>query len=286
MPREMRPEWLRVPAPGGRNYRDLKQLVSGSRLHTVCESARCPNIGECWERRTATFMILGDTCTRNCAFCAVATGRPPGLDLEEPDRVADAVARLGLKYAVVTSVTRDDLPDGGAGIFAETIRAIHRRAPGCGVEVLIPDFQGSREALQTVLDAGPDILNHNLETVESLQAAVRPQADYRRSLSVLRMAREMAPDGVTKSGVMLGLGEEVDEVVRTMADLRGVDCNILTLGQYLRPSLEHLPIRRYYAPDEFAALRERGLRMGFRHVEAAPLVRSSYHAAEQATHSP
>lgn len=271
-----------MSAPGGENYRDLKRLVSGHHLHTVCESARCPNIGECWERRTATFMILGNTCTRNCAFCAVPTGRPTEYDTGEPERVADAVVRLGLRHAVVTSVTRDDLPDGGAAIFAETIRAIHRRAPRCSVEVLIPDFQGNREALRMVMGARPEILNHNLETVASLQESVRPQADYARSLGVLRMAREIVPDALTKSGIMLGLGEEWDEILQTMDDLRAVDCSILTLGQYLRPSMEHLAIRRYYEPGEFASLRERGLAMGFAHVEAAPLVRSSYHAAEQA----
>lgn len=282
MAHSVRPEWLRVTAPGGVNYRDLKRLVSSHHLHTVCESARCPNIGECWERRTATFMILGNTCTRNCAFCAVPTGRPTEYDTEEPERVAAAVVRLGLRHAVITSVTRDDLADGGAAIFAATIQAIRRQAPKCSVEVLIPDFMGSREALQEVMDARPTILNHNLETVASLQRSVRPQADYQRSLAVLRMAREMAPDALTKSGIMLGLGEEWDEILETMADLRAVECSILTLGQYLRPSLEHLPIRRYYEPEEFATLREKGLAMGFTHVEAAPLVRSSYHAAEQA----
>ncbi|HHX38446.1 MAG TPA: lipoyl synthase [Armatimonadetes bacterium] len=282
MAHSVRPEWLRVVAPGGENYRDLKRLVSSHHLHTVCESARCPNIGECWERRTATFMILGNTCTRNCAFCAVPTGRPTEYDTEEPERVAAAVVRLGLRHAVITSVTRDDLADGGAAIFAATIQAIRRQAPKCSVEVLIPDFMGSREALQEVMDARPTILNHNLETVASLQRSVRPQADYQRSLAVLRMAREMAPDALTKSGIMLGLGEEWDEILETMADLRAVECSILTLGQYLRPSLEHLPIRRYYEPEEFATLREKGLAMGFTHVEAAPLVRSSYHAAEQA----
>ncbi|HOJ21610.1 MAG TPA: lipoyl synthase [Armatimonadota bacterium] len=282
MAHSVRPEWLRVTAPGGVNYRDLKRLVSSHHLHTVCESARCPNIGECWERRTATFMILGNTCTRNCAFCAVPTGRPTEYDTEEPERVAAAVVRLGLRHAVITSVTRDDLADGGASIFAATIQAIRRQAPRCSVEVLIPDFKGSREALQVVMDARPTILNHNLETVASLQRSVRPQADYQRSLAVLRMAREMAPDALTKSGIMLGLGEEWDEILETMADLRSVECNILTLGQYLRPSLDHLPIRRYYTPEEFETLREKGLAMGFTHVEAAPLVRSSYHAAEQA----
>ena len=279
---QMRPEWLRVPAPGGGNYRELKDLVAGQRLHTVCESARCPNIGECWERRTATFMLLGNICTRSCRFCAVTTGRPTEYDLAEPERVADAVERLALRHAVVTSVTRDDLKDGGAFVFAETIRGIRRRLPTCSIEVLIPDFKGQREPLQMVMDARPEILNHNLETVARLQKQIRVQAKYERSLDVLRMAREMVPEGLTKSGLMLGLGEEVSEVLDTMAHLRSAGCDILTLGQYLRPSLEHHPIIRYYTPEGFRQLRQAGLEMGFRHVEAAPLVRSSYHADEQA----
>lgn len=277
----LRPEWLRVPAPGGRNFEELSALVSSHRLHTVCESARCPNIGDCWERRTATFMILGNICTRSCGFCAIATGRPTEYDLQEPERVADACERLSLRHAVITSVTRDDLKDGGAFIFAETIRGIRRRIPTCSIEVLIPDLKGERDSLRIIMDAGPEILNHNLETVARLQKAVRPQAKYERSLEVLRMAREMAPRGLTKSGLMVGLGEEVSEVLQAMEDLRAVDVNILTLGQYLRPSMKHLPIRRYYEPREFRELRRAGLQMGFTHVEAAPLVRSSYHAAEQ-----
>lgn len=282
MTAELRPEWLRTPVPTGKNYHEMRGLVAGRRLHTVCESARCPNIGDCWERRTATFMILGNTCTRNCGFCAVPTGRPTEYDLQEPERVAGAVARLNLRHAVVTSVTRDDLEDGGAAIFAGTIQAIRRRLPGCSVEVLTPDFQGKRESLQIVMDARPEILNHNLETVARLQKSVRPQASYERSLWVLRTAREMAPEGLTKSGVMLGLGEELPEVLETMTDLREAGVAILTLGQYLRPSLKHLRIRKFYAPEAFAELREAGLKMGFQHVESAPLVRSSYHADEQA----
>lgn len=278
----MRPEWLRAVVPSGRNYQALKAMVNAHQLHTVCQSARCPNIGECWERRTATFLILGGVCTRRCRFCAVPKGRPLAVDPEEPERVAEAVAHLGLRHAVVTSVTRDDLSDGGAALFAETIRAIRRRVPTCSVEVLIPDFQGSRTALQVVMEAKPEILNHNLETVARLQRRVRPQADYQRSLSVLRMAREMAPKGLIKSGLMVGLGEEWHEVLQAMADIRKTGCHILTIGQYLRPSLDHLPIARYYTPEEFRTLRRIGLEMGFRHVESAPLVRSSYHAAEQA----
>ncbi|MDH7569286.1 MAG: lipoyl synthase [Armatimonadota bacterium] len=280
--KEARPQWLRVAAPGGKNYSELKRLVADHRLHTVCESARCPNIGECWERRTATFMILGNVCTRNCRFCAVPTGRPAECDPEEPERVADAVARLKLHHAVITSVTRDDLEDGGASLFAAVIRAIRRRLPNCSVEVLVPDFRGNRAAVQQVMEADPQILNHNLETVERLQPTVRPQASYQRSLQVLSMARQLNARTLIKSGLMLGLGEETEEVLAAMRDLRAAGCHILTLGQYLRPSLEHLPIRRYYTPQEFDALRQAGLAMGFHHVESAPLVRSSYHAAEQA----
>ncbi len=276
-----RPDWLRVRAPMGKNYGNLKQLVANLRLHTVCESARCPNIGDCWERRTATFMILGDICTRACGFCAIKTGRPEQLDLGEPERVAEAVEALGLRFAVITSVNRDELPDGGAAIFAETIRAIRRRCPGTGVEVLIPDFEGDRDALATVIDAGPDILNHNIESIERLYRVVRPQAKYRRSLELLRSARELAPGIVTKSGMMLGVGEEPAETLAAMRDLREVDCDVLTLGQYLRPSPKHIPVKRYVSPAEFAALKAEGLAMGFKHVESGPLVRSSYHADEQ-----
>jgi lipoyl synthase len=276
-----RPAWLRVRAPSGPNYRDLKGLVQDLRLHTVCESARCPNIGDCWERRTATFMILGDICTRACGFCAITTGRPLELDREEPARVAEAVAHLELRHAVITSVNRDELPDGGAEIFAATIRAIRERCPETSVEVLIPDFEGNWDALAAVLEAGPDILNHNMETIARLYRIVRPQAKYPRSLELLGRAKEMAPHALTKSGMMMGVGEETEEILQAMADLRAVGCDILTLGQYLRPSLQHIPIRRYVSPEEFQSLKEAGLRMGFRHVESGPLVRSSYHADEQ-----
>jgi lipoyl synthase len=277
-----RPEWLRVRAPGGPNYRGLKGLVDELRLHTVCESARCPNIGDCWERRTATFMILGDICTRSCGFCAIKTGRPLGLDREEPERVAEAVAWLNLRHAVITSVNRDELPDGGAAIFAGTIRAIRERCPTTTIEVLIPDFKGVWWALEQVMAVRPDILNHNVESIARLYFCVRPQAKYDRSLELLRRAKAMAPDVLTKSGMMLGVGEEDSEIVQSMADLRAVDCDILTLGQYLRPSAQHIPVRRYVPPETFAALKRLGMEMGFRHVEAGPLVRSSYHADEQA----
>lgn len=276
-----RPEWLKVRAPGGPQYLDLKRLVADLRLHTVCESARCPNIGDCWERRSATFMILGDICTRACGFCAIKTGRPEALDREEPERVAEAVAYLGLRFAVITSVNRDELDDGGAEIFAETIRAIRRRSPETGIEVLIPDFEGNWDALAAVVDAGPDILNHNMESIERLYRTVRPQAKYWRSLELLRRVREMSPKMVTKSGMMLGVGEELDEIRVAMRHLREVDCDVLTLGQYLRPSAKHIPLVRYVTPAEFNLLREEGLEMGFRHVESGPLVRSSYHADEQ-----
>jgi len=277
-----RPPWLKVRAPGGPNYLDLRGLVERQRLHTVCESARCPNIGECWERRTATFMILGDICTRACGFCAIKTGRPQELDREEPGRVAEAVASLGLRHAVITSVNRDELPDGGAAIFAETIRRIRALCPGTTIEVLIPDFRGVWWALAQVLEARPEILNHNMESIARLYHVVRPQAKYARSLELLRRAKEMAPDVLTKSGMMLGVGEEPEEIVAAMRDLRAAECDILTLGQYLRPSLDHIPVRRYVSPEEFQELKQIGLEMGFRHVEAGPLVRSSYHADEQA----
>ena len=276
-----RPEWLKVRAPTGPNYRALKALVEELRLHTVCESARCPNIGDCWERRTATFMILGDICTRSCGFCAIATGRPGPIDEEEPVRVAEAVARLGLRHAVITSVNRDEQPDGGAHVFAGVIREIRRRCPQTSVEVLIPDFKGVWWALDMVLDARPDILNHNIESVPRLYSIVRPQAKYERSLELLARARARGAGILTKSGMMLGLGETLAEVRQSMRDLRAVGCDILTLGQYLRPSRQHLPVVRYVPPEEFAQLREEGLAMGFRHVESGPLVRSSYHADEQ-----
>jgi len=275
---KLRPDWIKVRVSNGKNYQELRGIMRGLSLHTVCEEAQCPNIGECWENRTATFMILGKICTRACRFCAVTTGRPTGLDQEEPERVAEAVGRMGLRHVVVTSVARDDLPDGGAGIFAETIRAIHRREGAAKVEVLIPDFAGSDDALREVMEAGPDVLNHNVETVERLQAKVRAKARYGRSLWVLSRAKELAPLGTTKSGIMLGVGEEWDEIVATMRDLRGDGCDVMTIGQYMRPSPSHLPIVRYCEPAEFDELREIGRSMGFRHVESGPLVRSSYHA--------
>lgn len=277
-----KPSWLRVRAPGGENYLRLKGLLRGLHLHTVCEEAHCPNIGECFEERTATFLILGGVCTRNCGFCAVTSGEPSGVDEEEPERVARAVARLGLRHAVVTSVTRDDLADGGAGIFAMTIRCIRELHASCSVEVLIPDFQGSEEALDRVLSARPDILNHNLETVPRLYPIVRPQARYDRSLQLLARAKGHEAGAIPKSGMILGLGEEWEEVLAVMADLRGAGCQILTLGQYLRPSPAHLPIARYYRPEELQELSRLGEAMGFDLVEAGPLVRSSYHAARQA----
>ncbi len=277
--RQRRPHWLKVDLSGKGQYYHVKELVAKRALHTVCQSARCPNIGECWARNTATFMILGDTCTRNCRFCAVDHGVAGPVDGDEPARVAEAVAELHLSYAVITSVTRDDLPDGGACQFAETIRAIKGRAPHCLVEVLIPDFLGSNAALEMVIEAAPDVLNHNLETVPALYERVRPQANYRRSLEVLQRARRNGMP--TKSGLMLGLGETRDQIVSTMHDLRHVDCQILTLGQYLQPSRHHLPVERYLEPQEFAELKQMGLDVGFSHVESGPLVRSSYHADKQ-----
>jgi len=278
---ERRPEWLKARAPGGPNHHDLKVLTNRLQLHTVCESARCPNLGECWDQRTATFMILGDVCTRRCGFCAVPKGAPLPLDYEEPERVARAVASLGLKYAVVTSVNRDDRKDGGAEIFALTIQAIRRRMPDCVVEVLIPDFQGSQEALETVIAARPDVLGHNIETVPRLYRQVRPGARYEQSLTLIASVRQTDTGITTKSGMMLGLGEDDNEVLTTMQELCTHRCQILTLGQYLRPSTDHLPIARYYSPAEFAEFKRQGDRMGFRHVEAGPLVRSSYHARSQ-----
>jgi len=276
-----RPPWLRVRAPESDNYRRLKALMRGHHLHTICEEALCPNIGECWGHGTATFLLLGEICTRNCGFCNVKTGRPQPVDEDEPRRVAETVALMGLRHAVLTSVTRDDLPDGGASIFARTVQEIRQRLPGCTVEVLIPDFGGDREALRTVMDVSPDILNHNLETVPRLYPTVRPQARYERSLDVLRWAKEMNPRGLTKSGLMVGLGERWDELLAVMDDLRSVGCDILTLGQYLQPSRYHLPIARYYTPAEFERLREEGEARGFAWVESGPLVRSSYHAEGQ-----
>lgn len=277
-----RPEWLKVRIPGGDNYFDLKQLMRALKLHTVCESARCPNIGECWQHRTATFMILGNLCTRRCGFCAVPKGRPAGeVDWGEPERVAEAAAGMGLKYVVVTSVDRDDLEDGGSKIFAQTIQALRRRIPGCKVEVLIPDFRGSDEALETVLAARPDILNHNIETVPRLYPVARRGSRYERSLRLLRRSREVVPSIPTKSGLMVGLGETFEEVRALLAELAAAGVNIVTIGQYLRPSGEQLPVARFWRPEEFAALKREGEWLGIRHVESGPLVRSSYHAHEQ-----
>ena len=278
-----KPEWLKARPPLGENYRNLKTLARGLGLHTVCESAQCPNIGECWNHRTATFMLLGDVCTRRCGFCAVPKGRPGPIDLDEPRRVAEAVAALGLKHTVVTSVNRDDDNLGGARIFAETIRQIRARVPDCSVEVLIPDFQGLEEAVRIVLDARPDILNHNTETVPRLYPAVRSGARYVRSLNLLANVKKFAPEMLSKSGVMVGLGESTEEVIEVFRDLAAQRVDILTVGQYLRPSKDHLPIARFYAPEEFQTLKREALAMGFRHVESGPLVRSSYHAHEQAS---
>ena len=275
-----RPAWLRAPAPAGENYQDLKTLIGRLRLHTVCESAACPNVGECWNHRTATFMILGNVCTRRCGFCAVGKGAPLAVDYDEPRRVAEAVEAMGLRFAVITSVNRDDRRDGGAELFALVIREIRRRVPGCGVEVLVPDFQGSHEAVDTVLEAAPEVFNHNTETVPRLYRQVRLGARYERSLDILAYAKRPAVPMPTKSGLMLGLGETTDEVLAVMRDLRAHNVDILTLGQYLRPSPKHLPIVRYVPPEEFAELRRAGYEMGFGHVESGPLVRSSYHASE------
>jgi len=282
-PRLERPRWLRAPAPGGDNYRELKDLIGRLRLHTVCESAACPNVGECWNHRTATFMILGNVCTRRCGFCAVEKGAPLPVDYDEPRRVAQAVAAMGLRFAVITSVDRDDRADGGAELFALTIRAIRERVPGCGVEVLVPDFQGSRAAVEMVIEAAPDVFNHNTETVPRLYRQVRLGARYDRSLAVLDHAKSLAPGTPTKSGLMLGLGETPAEVLAVMRDLRAQRVDILTIGQYLRPSPRHLPIVRYVPPAEFDELRKAGYEMGFAHVEAGPLVRSSYHASYHKT---
>jgi lipoyl synthase len=276
-----KPAWLKVKAPGGATYRSVQHMMRELRLHTVCEEAHCPNIGECWEHKAATFMILGDVCTRNCAYCAVAHGTPAPLDPEEPARLARAVTELGLRHVVITSVDRDDLENGGAEVFAACVREIRRRLPDTSVEVLIPDFKGSETALRIVMDARPDILNHNLETIERLYRIARPGGRYPRALELLRRARAMRPEGLTKSGLICGLGEEWDELLVAMRDLRAQDVDILTVGQYLRPSEGHLPIARWYTPDEFAELKRIGAAMGFRHVESGPLVRSSYHAWEQ-----
>ncbi len=281
--RARKPEWLKVRSPGGRNYLHLKQLMRSQSLHTVCEEAGCPNIGECWEAGTATFMILGDVCTRACKYCGVAHGMPTELDLDEPRRVADTCEAMALEHVVITSVNRDELPDGGAGIYAETIREIGRRLPECSVEVLIPDFKGDEEALAAVLDARPAILGHNLETVERLHPDVRPGGRYWRSISFLGASKKIAPDILTKTGIILGMGEEAPEIHQAMADLREASVDILTLGQYLRPSPQHIPVARWVTPAEFAEWKRVGEEeYGFRHVESGPLVRSSYHAKEQA----
>jgi len=277
-----KPPWLKVKAPGSPNYLRLKRLLREQQLHTICEEAFCPNIGECWQQLTATFLILGEICTRNCGFCAATHGQPTELDLAEPDRIANAVCELGLLHTVVTSVNRDDLADGGATIFAAVIRRIREYSPNCSVEVLVPDFRGHEAALRTVVDAMPTILSHNMETVPRLYRDVRPGSNYEQSLELLARARRIAPELVTKSGIIVGFGEERQELLRTMADLRGVDCDILTLGQYLRPSRAHLPIMRYYTPEEFGELKAIGEGMGFKYVESGPLVRSSYHARGQA----
>jgi lipoic acid synthetase len=277
-----KPPWIRVRLPSGREFNRIRKLKESKCLHTVCEEARCPNMGECWGRGNATFLLLGDVCTRDCRFCAVRTGKPAPVEADEPLRVAEAVGAMGLRHAVITSVTRDDLADGGASLFADTIRQVRRRIPGCTVEVLIPDFKGSRQALFKVVGAGPDIFGHNLETVPRLYPEVRPQAIYRRSLELIRTAKALKKGFLTKSGIMLGMGESVEEILKVMDDLRQVDCDVLTLGQYLSPSREHLPVHRYYTPREFESLKKEGEVRGFRWVESGPLVRSSYHAESQA----
>ncbi|MCD1259864.1 lipoyl synthase [Paenibacillus athensensis] len=281
-PIERKPEWLKIKLNAGDdNFKEIKSMMRSKTLHTVCEEAKCPNIHECWANRTATFMILGDICTRACRFCAVKTGLPTELDLQEPQRVAEAAEQMGLRHCVVTSVARDDLADGGASIFAESIKQIRARLPLCSVEVLIPDFLGREASLATVLEAKPDILNHNMETVERLSDRVRSKAKYRRSLELLERSKRMAPNIPTKSSIMLGVGEEWAEVLQTMDDLRAVGCDIMTIGQYLQPTKTHLSVERYYTPEQFALLKEEGMKRGFKHVESGPLVRSSYHAHEQ-----
>ncbi len=275
------PPWIRTRVVEGENYKELKQLVQGQRLHTVCEEAKCPNIFDCWSRRTATFMILGDVCTRACRFCAVTSGRPAELDIGEPLRVAESVAQLGLRHAVITSVDRDDLADGGSGMFARTIKAIRRRSPATTIEVLTPDFQGDLAAVQTVVEARPDIFNHNTETVPRLYARIRPKAVYANSLALLRHVKRLAPEMVTKSGLMVGLGETEDELLDVFGNMRAHDIDVLTVGQYLRPSKKHAEVARYYRPEEFVEMKQQAMEMGFAHVEAGPMVRSSYHADEQ-----
>ncbi|MCP5101482.1 MAG: lipoyl synthase [Chloroflexi bacterium] len=280
-PRQRKPEWLRVPLPSGENYTQLKQLMRKKSLHTVCEEARCPNIGECWGAGTATFLILGDVCTRSCGFCDIKTGRPSPIDWQEPERVAQAVKAMNLKHVVITSVNRDERKDGGAPIFAGCIERIREVQPGCTIEVLIPDFKGDIDALKIVMDAHPEILNHNIETVPRLFKKVQPQDKYEWALTTLSNARQLDPKALTKSGIMVGLGEEPDEVIAVMKDLRECGVSILTIGQYLQPSNNHLEMSRYYHPDEFAEFRRIGVEMGYKWVESGPLVRSSYHAHEQ-----
>lgn len=280
-PVERKPEWLKIKLTTGENYKELKNMMRDKTLHTVCEEAKCPNIHECWANRTATFMILGDICTRACRFCAVTSGLPTELDLQEPERVAEAAEQMGLKHVVVTSVARDDLADGGASIFAATVLAIRKRMPLCSVEVLIPDFLGKESSLRTVLEAKPDILNHNVETVERMSDKVRSKAKYRRSLELLARSKQIAPGIPTKSSIMLGVGEEWAEIIQTMDDLREINCDIMTIGQYLQPTTKHLKVEKFYTPDQFAELKAEGMKRGFNHVESGPLVRSSYHAHEQ-----
>ncbi|NQT62291.1 MAG: lipoyl synthase [Candidatus Marinimicrobia bacterium] len=283
MSKPSKPAWLKTKLRSGPNFQDLKNIVSSHQVHTVCQEAMCPNISECWERRAATIMILGDTCTRSCAFCAVKTGRPSAVDLDEPRRTAEAVKKMGLHHCVITSVDRDELDDGGAGIWAETIRQIHAEVPGCSIEVLTPDFQGNPESIKTVLDAKPEIMSHNMETVERLHRRIRPQAQYQRSLDVLRQS---VSEGLqTKTSIMVGIGEEKEEVFALMDDVRATGCQIFSLGQYLQPTKDHEPVHRYVHPDEFAEYKEYGMNIGFSYVESGPLVRSSYHADEQALHN-
>ena len=285
-PSRRHPSWIKARIPSGENYAELKNLMRDLQLHTVCEEARCPNIGECWNSRTATFMILGDICTRRCMFCAVQKGKPEGVvDSDEPRRLGEAVEYLMLNHVVITSVNRDDLPDGGASIFAECIKIARGKRPSCSIEVLIPDLEGNWDALNLIIDAKPDVLNHNTETVQRLYRRARPHANYQQSLNLLKMSKEIKPEMLTKSGLMVGLGETVVELLETMQDICNTGCDILTIGQYLSPSARHLPIQRYYTPEEFDELKEAGLTMGFRHVESGPLVRSSYHAGEQARSS-
>ena len=281
-PARRHPSWIKARIPSGENYAELKRLMRDLQLHTVCEEARCPNIGECWNSRTATFMILGDICTRRCMFCAVQKGKPGrGIDSDEPRRLGEAVEYLMLNHVVITSVNRDDLPDGGASIFAECIKIAREKRPSCSIEVLIPDLEGNWDALNVIIDAKPDVLNHNTETVQRLYRRARPHANYQQSLNLLKISKEIKPEMLTKSGLMVGLGETVVELLETMQDICNTGCDILTIGQYLSPSSRHLPIHRYYTPEEFDEIKEAGLSMGFRHVESGPLVRSSYHAGEQ-----